>query len=149
MAKGKLGEEIKTYIVQALACFDSPSTAAASVKKEFGVEVSRQLVESHDPTKRAGSGLPEKWRVLFAASRKTFIEDTSLIGIAHRSVRLRKLAGQVELNETRGNSAMVATLLEQAAKEMGDAFTNRQKLEHSGALTVEIVKFSPKSYPNT
>ena len=128
MAKAKLSDEVKRYIVQALACFDTPSTVAAAVKKEFGIEVSRQLVESHDPNKRAASGLSEKWRELFKASREAFLEDQSEIGIAHRSVRLRKLAQQVELNESRGNSAMVAQLLKQAAEEVGGSYTNRREL---------------------
>lgn len=45
MAKAKLSVEAKTFIVQSLACFDSPSTVAAAVKKELGLDVSRQLVE--------------------------------------------------------------------------------------------------------
>lgn len=128
MAKAKLSDEVKTFIVQALACFDTPSTVAAAVKREFGIEVSRQLVESHDPNKRSASGLSEKWRQLFKASRAAFLEDQSEIGIAHRSVRLRKLAQQVELNESRGNSAMVAQLLKQAAEEVGGSYTNRREL---------------------
>lgn len=46
-----LNGEVKAFIVQALACFDTPSQVAEQVKKEFGLEVSRQQVESHDPTK--------------------------------------------------------------------------------------------------
>lgn len=128
MAKAKLSEEVKRYIVQALACFDSPSTVAAAVKKEFGIEVSRQLVETYDPNKRAAAKLSDKWKALFKASREAFIEDQSEIGISHRSVRLRKLAQQVELNESRGNSAMVAQLLKQAAEEVGGSYTNRREL---------------------
>jgi hypothetical protein len=124
----KLSNEVKTFIVQALACFDSPSTVAAAVKKEFGIDITRQLAESHDPTKRMGRDVAKRWRALFEATRKAFLDDQSSINIAHRSVRLRKLAQQVELNESRGNSAMVAQLLEQAAKEVGNAFTNRHEL---------------------
>ncbi|MEX5591058.1 DUF2280 domain-containing protein, partial [Pseudomonas urmiensis] len=45
-----LTPEIKIFIVQALACFDSPSQVAEAVKANFGVTVSRQQVEIHDPT---------------------------------------------------------------------------------------------------
>ena len=88
MAKPKLSDEVKTYIVQALACFDSPSVVAAAVKKDFGLDVSRQLVESHDPNKKAASGLASKWRALIEETRKTFLEDTATIAISHRAVRL-------------------------------------------------------------
>lgn len=132
MAKAKLSDEVKTFIVQALACFDSPSVVAASVKKEFGVEVSRQLVESHDPNKKSATGLAAKWRILFKETRKAFLEDTAEIAISHRTVRLRALQRMAEKAEERGNMVLAASLLEQAAKEVGDAYTNRHKHEHTG-----------------
>jgi hypothetical protein len=36
MAKGKLGDEMKTLIVQSLACFDPPSIVVEAVRKEYG-----------------------------------------------------------------------------------------------------------------
>ena len=36
MAQAKLTDEVKTFIVQGLACFDSPSVVAKAVKDEFG-----------------------------------------------------------------------------------------------------------------
>lgn len=35
--------------------------------------------------------------------------------------------------------ALAASLMEQAAKECGDAYTNKHKVEHSGALAVSSV----------
>ena len=64
-----LNSEVKAYIVQALACFDTPSQVAAAVKREFGIEVSRQQVESHDPTKRCAKTLAKRWVVLFEDTR--------------------------------------------------------------------------------
>ncbi|MBK5566893.1 DUF2280 domain-containing protein [Ensifer sp. SSB1] len=128
MAKGKLTDEVKTYIVQALACFDSPSVVASAVKKDFGLDVSRQLVESHDPNKKAASGLAPKWRVLFEETRKAFLEDTASIAISHRAVRLRALQRMAEKAETSGNMVLAASLMEQAAKEVGDSYTNRREV---------------------
>ncbi len=34
---------------------------------------------------------------------------------------------------------MTAQLMEQAAKEVGDAYTNRQKVEHSGGVAISSV----------
>lgn len=133
MAKAKLSDEVKRYIVQALACFDSPSIVAAAVKKDFGIEVSRQLVESHDPNKKAASGLAAKWRALFEETRKTFLEDTASIGISHRAVRLRALQRMADKAEGQGNMVLASNLLEQAAKEVGDSYTNRQKHDHSSS----------------
>ncbi|BAB53653.1 DUF2280 domain-containing protein [Mesorhizobium japonicum] len=128
MAKAKLSDEVKTYIVQALACFDSPSTVAASVKRELGIEVSRQLVESHDPSKKAAGGLAPRWRTLFEETRKAFLEDTASIGISHRAVRLRALQRMADKAENMGNMSLAAQLHKQAAEEVGNAYTNRREL---------------------
>lgn len=119
-----LTPEIKTFIVQALACFDSPSQVAEAVKANFGVAVSRQQVEGHDPTKRCSKGLAKRWVTLFedtrAGFRKAMVEEP----IANRAVRLRALGRMFEEAEARGNLAMGMKLLEQAAKECGDRYTN-------------------------
>ncbi len=123
-----LRSEVKAFIVQALACFDSPSQVVEAVKKEFGVEVSRQQCESHDPTKYAGRGLAPKWADLFHECRKRFREETADIPIANRAFRLRGLGRMAEKAETMRNLALTAQLYEQAAKECGDMYVNR-KLE--------------------
>lgn len=128
MAKEKLPVEAQTFVVQGLACYDAPSVVAAAVKAEFGLVITRQLVETYDPTKRAGAGVANKWRVLFEETRKAFLEDTSAIGIANRSVRLRALHRMAERAETAGNIALAAQLHKQAAEEVGGAYTNRREL---------------------
>nr|WP_314563301.1 DUF2280 domain-containing protein [uncultured Pseudomonas sp.] len=121
-----LSNDVKAFIVQALACFDTPSQVAAAVKEEFGIEVSRQQCESHDPTKYAGRDLAKRWRVLFEDTRKRFREETAGIPIANRAHRLRTLGRMAEKAEGMRNLALTAQLLEQAAKEVGDVYVNRQ-----------------------
>jgi hypothetical protein len=128
MAEGKLNEEIQTFVVQSLACFDTPKTVADAVKAEFGVTVSRQAIESYDPTKRAGKTLPKKWRAIFEATREGFISNHKNIGWAHRATRLRVIQRLGERAESMGNIALALSAAEQAAKEDGDAFTNRREL---------------------
>jgi len=133
MAKSeKLQTEVKTFIVQALACFDPPSTVAAAVKAEFGIVVSRQQVECYDPEKRSGAKLSTRWRVLFEQTRKTFLEDTSKIAVANRAVRLRAIGRIAAKAEEHGNTVVALAALEQAAKETGDAYTNRRELTGKG-----------------
>ncbi|KWE70541.1 hypothetical protein WL77_12115 [Burkholderia ubonensis] len=127
-----LPEPIKVFVTQALACFDTPSRAAKSVREEFGVEVSPQQCERYDPTKRAGSTLSKKYREIFERTREEFLNDTSRVGVSHRAVRLRALDRAVAEAERRNNLPLMAQLLEQAAKESGDAYTNRRRLEHTG-----------------
>ncbi|MGU3496109.1 DUF2280 domain-containing protein [Xanthobacteraceae bacterium A53D] len=132
MARGKLTDEVRTYIVQALACFDAPAVVVAAVRKDFKAEITPQSVEGYDPTKRAGRKLSEKWRAIFEETRKAFLEDTGKIAISHRAVRLRALQRMAEKAETMGNLVVAAQLHEQAAKECGDAYSNRLKHEHTG-----------------
>jgi hypothetical protein len=121
-----LKNEVKSFIVQALACFDTPSQVVEAVKNEYGVMVSRQQVETHDPTKSAGKGLAVKWVTLFHDTRKRFREETAEIPIANRAFRLRGLGRMAEKAENMRNLALTAQLYEQAAKEVGDVYVNRR-----------------------
>ncbi|KTB76526.1 hypothetical protein AO069_02420 [Pseudomonas syringae pv. syringae PD2774] len=120
--------EIKTFIVQALACFDTPSRVAEAVKTNFGVTVSRQQVEINDPTKRSSKGLAKRWVTLFEDTRANFREAIAEVPVANRAYRLRALGRMVENAEERGHLAQAAKLLEQAAKECGDMHTLRSNV---------------------
>ena len=122
-----LKNEVKSFIVQALACFDTPSQVVEAVKNEYGVVVSRQQVETHDPTKSAGKGLAVKWATLFHDTRKRFREETAEIPIANRAFRLRAMNRFVEKAETMKNIGLAMQILEQAAKETGDMYVNRNR----------------------
>ena len=134
-----LKPEVRAFIVQELACFDTPSQIVESVQKEFKVQVTRQQVASHDPTKVAGKGLAQKWVDLFNRTRDRFLNEISDIPIANKAYRLRVLQRMSMTAENMKNIGMTAQLLEQAAKECGDAYTNKQKVEHSGGLAVSSV----------
>lgn len=138
MASAKLNNEVRTFIVQALACYDGPSAVVKAVQEEFGITITRQSVETYDPNKRAGRGLAAKWRAIFEETRAAFLEDTSKIGISHRAVRLRALQRMAEKAETQGNMVLASSLLEQAAKEMGGAFTNRREVTGKDGGAVEV-----------
>ncbi|HGY3367660.1 DUF2280 domain-containing protein [Citrobacter freundii] len=123
--------EVKAFIVQSLACFDTPSQVVELVKKEFGLSITRQQVESHDPTKANGRGLAKKWVELFNETRKRFQTEFSDIPIANKAYRLRALDRMMTRAEGMKNMALAASLMEQAAKEVGDAYSNKQKVEHT------------------
>src|SRR5689334_23220418 len=106
--KPTLPEEVKRYIVQAVACFDPPSKVAAAVKEQFGCTVTRQAVEYYNPMTAAGRDLPEKYRVIFAESRKKFCEVIEEIPITHRAIRLRALDRFAAKAEEDGNIVQAA-----------------------------------------
>lgn len=143
-----LKPEVKAFIVQQLACFDTPSQVVQAVKEEFGLEISRQQVESHDPTKVSGVALAPKWRALFEEARNRFKEETGDIPIANRAFRLRALHRMAIEAEKRRNYPLAASLMEQAAKEVGESYTNKQILDHkSSDKSMSPAKaFSPEEY---
>lgn len=128
MAKAKLSREQQTFVVQSLACFDSPTVVATALRKEFSVTLAPQSIEAYDPTKKAGKNLAERWKALFEETRKTFLEDTASIAISHRAVRLRALQRMAEKAENSGNMVLASSLLKQAAEEVGGSYTNRREL---------------------
>lgn len=126
-----LKPEVKAAIVQMLACYDSLSIVVESIQKDYGLKVTPQQVESHDPTKVSGKGLAKKWVDLFNATRKRFQTELSDIPIANKAYRLRALDRMMTRAEGMKNMALAASLMEQAAKEVGDAYSNKQKVEHT------------------
>ena len=129
-----LNQATKVFIVTRLACFDQIQEVVKATRDELGVTVSRQQVQSYDPTGKMGERLSPKLTELFHETRKKFLDDTSAIPIANKAVRLRMLQRAADKAVEKGNSVLMASLVEQAAKEVGDAFTNKQKVEQSGVV---------------
>lgn len=145
-----LKDDVKAFIVQALACFDTPQQVADAVKQEFDLDVSRMQVSAYDPTKAMGKNLGAKWCALFEETRKKFLDDASSIPIANQTFRLRVLNRMLLKAEKSGNMAMVAQLCEQAAKESGGAFTNKQKVDvkmTTRTLAEELAELNAQSGP--
>ena len=143
-----LTPEIKAFIVQSVACFDTPSQVVESVLKEFGVQITRQQVEQNDPTKISGKGLAQKWVDLFNRTRDRFLNEISDIPIANKAYRLRVLDRMATRAEGMKNLALTAEIIEQAAKECGDAYTNKHKFEHSGPNggAIQTITMSKEEY---
>ena len=133
----KLTEPQKLFIVKALACFDTPTQVAAGVREEFGVEITRFQAAEYDPTTARGSrSMSKKLCTVFEETRKAFQETLGELPIANQAYRLRVLQRMVTRAESQGNMALVAQLLEQAAKEVGGALTNRRELTGKGGAPI-------------
>lgn len=128
----KLTDPIRAFIVQGLACFDSPTQVSNAVKEEFGLVVPRELVQKYHPERVASRGLAKKWRAQFAAQRQTFLQVVAKIPIANQAVRLRALQRRLERAEKGNNDKLVLQILEQAAKEIGGAYGDMRRIELSG-----------------
>ena len=143
-----LKPEVKAFIIQSLACFDTLAIVGEAVQKQFGIKVTPQQIESHDPTKASGKGLAPQWFDLFHETRKRFQTEISDIPIANKAYRLRALDRMMNNAEKMRNIALATEIIEQAAKECGDAYTNKHKFEHSGPNggAIQTITMSKEEY---
>jgi len=118
----------REWIVQRLACYETPADVAEAASSEFGKDVTRQQVEFYDPHR--GRLPAEKWQELFQETRDEYLSNERRVAIANKLLRLRRLQNIVQSDDATRVEKMEA--LEQAAKESGDKYTNKQHLEHSG-----------------
>ena len=143
-----LSTEVKAFIVQSLACFEPPTKVIDLVKAEFGVQVSRQQVSQYSPGNAMAAKLSQKWVDLFHSTREKFQADISDIPIANKAYRLRVLDRMMGNAEKMKNIALAAEIIEQAAKECGDAYSNKHKFEYSGPNggAMEVMNYTPEHY---
>ena len=94
---------------------------------------SRQTASAYDPNKAQGKGLAQEWRDLFDECRKRFNENLLDIPIANKAYRLNMLDRMARDAEKSKNRPLAAALAEQAAKEMGEVFTNKQKVDNTSS----------------
>ena len=132
-----LSNEVKAFIVQGLATYQTPQEIEELVKNEFDIEVSRQLVASYDPTKLTSVNLAQKWKDLFFEYREKFKADVLNIPIANLAVRLNRL--EQEYQKTK-NPKLRIEILEQSAKEVGEVFTNKQTVNSKVEQTTETTQ---------
>ncbi|BBR04677.1 MULTISPECIES: DUF2280 domain-containing protein [Klebsiella pneumoniae complex] len=143
-----LSTEVKAFIVQSLACFEKPARVIELVKAEFGIVVSRQQVSQYSPGNAMAAKLSKKWVDLFNATRERFQTEISDIPIANRAYRLRVLDRVAEKAESMKNYVLTIDVMERAAKEVGDAYSNKHKVEHSGPNggAIQTITMSKEEY---
>ena len=135
--KGGLKDAHRSFIVQQLACFMSPTEASDAVNEEFGITTTRQAMERYDPHKHAGRLIEKRWKDLFNLTRQAFLDDVvARVPEANKSVRVQKLAKASRTFERQKNYVGMGRMLEMIAKEIGGAFTNRHELTgaHGGPI---------------
>lgn len=141
-----LKEPVKIFIVQSLACRDTPQEVAELVKQEFKISIDRVQVAAYDPTKAAGKNLSKKFVELFHKTRADFDAGLIDIPIANKHYRLKQYQKQLERNAK--NTVMSLKILEQAAKDCGGQFTNRQEITGKDGKPIETINqnVSTESY---
>jgi hypothetical protein len=134
-----LKEPVKIFIVQTLACRDTPQEVADLVKQEFGIEIDRQQCAAYDPTKRRGKNLSKKYVQLFEETREKFDAGLIDIPIANKFYRLKEIQ---KMYDDSGKNKMTKQRLLKLAHQETDGRTIRQ--EHTGKdgadLEIKIIR---------
>ena len=111
-----LKEPVKMFIVQSLACFETPQQVADAVMQRYGIEIDRRQCENYDPTKFAGRNLSKKLKDLFHKTRSDFKTNVFGIPLANKAVRLSEL--QKIYDDPKMNRVLKLKLIRQFKDEM-------------------------------
>ena len=120
-------DDVKLFIVKALACYQEPMQIIEDVKLNFGIDVTRQQLQAYNPGTVAGARLGRKWKDIFKDTRVQYLRDISSIPISQMAYRLRALQREYDRVARQKNTQLAAQILKQAAKEVGGFFTNCRK----------------------
>ena len=131
-----LKEPVKIFIVQSLACFETPQQVADAVQQRFGIEIDRRQCEGYDPTKFSGRNLSKKLKDLFDRTRKDFRENIEDIAIANKAFRLMEL--QKMYDDSGRNKRAKQNLLKQAFQET-DGRVTKQEITGKDGKPIETI----------
>ena len=143
-----LTDAIREQIVIRLACDESVVTIQEWLTEEHEITLSARAINNYRPTQYAVP-MARRWHELYEATRKAFVAETISIPIAHRAYRVRELGELYNKAKKAGDLPVAASFLEQAAKEMGNVFTN---VSRSGGMVAHVVgtieDFTPEERRN-
>ena len=131
-----LKEPVKIFIVQSLACFETPQQVADSVEETYNIRIDRKQCHSYDPTKYAGRNLSKKLKDLFYETRKKFQENILDIPIANKAFRLKEIQNMYD--DSGKNKRIKQNLLKQAFQET-DGRVTKQEITGKDGKPIETV----------
>jgi hypothetical protein len=131
-----LKEPVKMFIVQSLACFETPQQVADAVEEIYKIKIDRKQCHSYDPTKFAGRNLSKKLKDLFEQTRNDFRKNIEDIAIANKAFRLRELQNMYE--DSGKNKRAKQNLLKQAFQET-DGRVTKQEITGKDGKPIETI----------
>lgn len=135
-----LKENVKFFIVQQLAFFNTPTEVSELVKEEFDIDVPRSHIAIYNPDNHSGRELGLKFKDFFYEKRKEFLEQIDRVPLASMHVRLNELSKMYHSARKRKNDVFAKDILEQIAKEVGGIYTNKIKVTNSNDPLLEWAK---------
>ncbi|EKU39887.1 MULTISPECIES: DUF2280 domain-containing protein [Acinetobacter] len=126
-----LNKKQKLFIVQSLAAFNTPQETVSLVKEEFDIDVSRQQVESYDPTKFAGRDLSKELKEFFEKTREEYLsQPLNKISGANDIVQLKILSDL--LWTKKNNVTMTIKIVDQIQKIMKGFYDKKGEQANKG-----------------
>lgn len=125
----ELPEHVKVFIVARYATFHSATDIQKEVKDEYGLEIEIGRIDFYNGDRQQfrKSQMSIELQAAFAKIRADYMNELERIPIAHRTHRLKLMndivTAQLEKG-ARANAPLVLKALEQAAREVGNQFTN-------------------------
>ena len=138
-----LTDQQKTKIVLGHARFMSPSDIVVMLREEHGVESDTAQVVRYNPAKACYEG-GERWRPIFEEARKAFLHEIAAVPVAHQAYRLNLLQEGIDGARKAKNWALVASLAEQAAREIGGIYTNQRSLRVEDNARARAADMTPE-----
>ena len=132
----------KIYVIEHLACFETPTEVQAAIKQDLGIDVSTSQICAYDPHTISGQRLRQEMKDLFYAARERFTSNVAAIPIANQTYRLKKM--QQILAASGRNAKLALETMKQAAEDLGGKYTNEQQLtgKNGGAIEVTVTSLS-------
>ena len=128
----KVPDEVAEYIVGRFAMWETPDEIAGQIKDLFNVEFNKQTICQYNMSRPANKHMGRKWHEMFAAARERFLTNIYDIPLANKAYRLKFLDEMAHDAKKSKNRPLASQIAEQAAKEVGDAYSSKRKIELTG-----------------
>ena len=115
----KLTEAQKDYVIRRLAAYDTPTEIQRDLREKFGVEITRQAVETYDPTRRPDCG--KQSADVFFGARGALLEREPEAPLSLRKDEIRRRERLV----LRSVEMLADRILKSIDAGSGDVFAKR------------------------
>jgi hypothetical protein len=115
----KLTEPQKDYVIRRLAAYDTPTEIQRDLREKFGVEITRQAIETYDPTRRPDCG--KQSADVFFGARGALLQSEPDAPLSLRKDELRRRERLV----LRSLETLADRILKSIDAGNGDVFAKR------------------------
>lgn len=121
------------FLVLQLAVYTPIATVVEAFEAQFGKALDRRQVWEYDCSKAANRERRSTELVeLFEETRAEYQEETKAVAIGNKRWRLEQYQDLYDDAKSKGLRKTAMQILEQAAKEDGDAYTNKRDVTSGG-----------------